>query len=190
MSKPEPAQVLYTIGHGSHTTDAFLELLQSVNAQSLVDVRAHPHSRRHPQFERNRLLQALADAGVVYHWAGHELGGFRQGRLDSPHSAFRHASLRAYADHMDTDEFQIAAFQLIRLARETPTALMCAEKQPTYCHRSLIADYRVLNDIRVFHLIDPDNIVEHQLNPLVRRDGDRLIYDLTTQGKLELKEGI
>lgn len=180
--------LLYTIGHSNRPLDAFVPLLTSVNVRTLVDVRAYPASRRHPQFEGSRLRPVLADAGVGYHWAGRQLGGFRQGKLESPHRALAAGALRAYADHMDTHEFQTGIDQLIRLAGKGCTAIMCAEKQPLTCHRSLIADYLSLWGARVLHLIDTNQVVEHRLTRLARCEGDRLIYDCSIQGQLRLDE--
>ncbi len=57
------------------------------------------------------------------------------------------------------------------------TVLMCAERDPSRCHRSLIADYLSLQGIQVLHLIDSRVSRVHQLNPLARQVGDCLIYD-------------
>jgi len=95
--------------------------------RTLVDVRAYPTSRRYPQFNSNSLRSALTDADSIYHWAGHDLGGFRQNRSGSRHLSLT-GSLRAYADHMETPEFQRAVDQLVRLANEACTTIMCAEK--------------------------------------------------------------
>ena len=92
-------QLVYTIGHSNRDIDEFVELLDSVGVRTLVDVRAYPTSRRYPQFNSNSLRSALADADIIYHWAGLDLGGFRQNRPDSRHLSLA-GSLRAYADHM------------------------------------------------------------------------------------------
>lgn len=184
----EPQQVVYTIGHSNRSIDVLLDLLRSVNVQNLVDVRAYPRSRRHPQFESDALRHILADAGMTYQWVGAELGGFRKGKPDSPHRALKPVALRAYADHMDTDEFHTAINALIRRAHELATAIMCAEKHPTNCHRSLISDYLTMRGIRVLHVIDADNVVKHRLSTVARCESDRLVYDRMIQVTLGLHE--
>lgn len=188
MKVPHVSPVLYTIGHSNHDIERFIQLIRSAEIQTLVDVRALPTSRRHPQFEGGRLGRAAANADVAYHWAGRELGGYRSGKSSSVHSALKPAGLRAYADYMDTPEFRAAVSRLIELASKTRVVIMCAEKQPIHCHRSLIADYLTLHGIRVLNIIDVNEIVEHRLNTLVRVEGDRLIYDRTIQGKLNLED--
>lgn len=167
----------YTIGHGDRMLDELLELLQLAGIQCLVDIRSYPRSRRHPQFNDAPLRAALDDAGLIYHWAGHPLGGVRRGRPDSPHRALADDGLRAFADHMDSDEFQRGAAQLTRLAQKSRCAAMCAEGAPERCHRSLLADYLTLHALRVVHLLSDGETREHLLSPLARRESSRLIYD-------------
>jgi hypothetical protein len=85
-----------------------------------------------------------------------------------------------------TPEFQSAVGQLVKLADEACTVIMCAEKQPAYCHRSLVADYLSLRAIQVRHLVDPDETLDHRLSRLARCEGEHLIYDGLLQRKLEL----
>ncbi len=176
---------IYTIGHSNRDIDEFVGLLGSAGVRTLVDVRAYPTSRRYPQFDNNSLRLALADADIIYHWAGRHLGGFRQNRPGSRHVSLT-GSLRAYADHMETPEFQRAADQLVRLANEACTTIMCAEKQPAHCHRSLIADYLSFRGTQIRHLVDIDETLDHRLSRLVRCEGEHLIYDCLLQGELEL----
>lgn len=152
-------------------------MLRTMELQQLVDVRAYPSSTRHPQYASVYLQRALADHGIAYCWAGPGLGGMREQRSTSVHRAIASSSLRAYADYMETEEFRNALGELIKSASAMRTALMCAERDPSRCHRSLIADYLSLRGIRVMHLIDSRVSRTHQLNPLARRVGDCLIYD-------------
>lgn len=177
---------LYSIGHSNRNADELIALLTSVGVTTLVDVRAHPASARHPQFSIEALRQHLEQEGIVYHWAGRPLGGFRQPRPDSPHTTLEPMGLRGFADHMQTDSFRNAIGQLIHMAEQTRCALMCAEKHPADCHRALIADHLTASGVRVLHLIEPDHTTEHPLNPLARWDGAALIYDRSRQPSLPL----
>jgi uncharacterized protein (DUF488 family) len=185
MPAPSPI-VLYTAGHGNRRVEDLLALLRSVGVTNLVDVRAQPFSRRHPQFEGQALRIALEQAGLVYHWAGRALGGLRPPRPDSAHSALAEAGLRGFADHMETETFRQAAAQLVKLAARVPCAILCAEKDPTQCHRSLIADYLTWQGVRVIHLIEPGHLLVHRLDRRARPDGLRLVYDRTGQQALDL----
>lgn len=175
---------LYTIGHSNRRLEELVELLHAVDVKILVDVRVYPGSRRHPQFSQSSLRQAMDEAGIQYHWAGRQLGGKRQAQAGSPHTALSEDGLRGYADYMDTDNFQIAAAQLINLASRAPTAIMCAERLPEHCHRSLIADHLTLKGLHVVHLIDLHDSRPHQLNPKLRSESACPVYDRNTQARL------
>ena len=174
---------LYTAGHSNRTRASFLDLLGSVGVETLVDVRRVPRSTRNPHFDGVKLRQVVEDAGLTYHWAGHQLGGFRETAPDSPHVALDDG-FRGYADHMASVAFGRAIVQLATLGRRGVTAIMCAEKDPSHCHRSLIADYLTLHGARVVHLIEPETVREHMLNPHLRRESGRLVYDRGVSGRL------
>lgn len=177
---------LYTIGHSNRSLDDLIALLCSTAVQILVDVRVQPQSSRYPQFGQERLRDALTGAGIEYHWAGRQLGGHRQARAASPHTALQEDGLRGYADYMDSDPFKKAAVQLIGLAGRAPCAILCAEREPMHCHRSLIADYLTLQGVEVWHLIGPGDTRMHQLRPEVRRESVQLVYDRHTTAELPL----
>jgi uncharacterized protein (DUF488 family) len=175
---------LYTIGHGNRSAHELVALLQEAGVRTLADVRAVPRSRRNPQFDSETLRETLEPTDITYHWAGRQLGGRRPARNGSPHLALADEGLRAYADYMDGREFERAAAQLMNLVRRAPTAILCAERDPMNCHRSLIADYLVLAGVRVIHLIDTGDSREHQLRPEARRESARLVYDRNTTADL------
>jgi len=79
------------------------------------DVRRFPGSRRYPQYNQSTLADTLATAGMDY-VALADLGGRREPRPDSPHTAWRNPSFRAYADYMDTEAFRQGVDRIITLA--------------------------------------------------------------------------
>jgi uncharacterized protein (DUF488 family) len=178
--------VLYTVGHSDRPLAGLMELLGAAGIASLVDVRAQPQSRRHPQFSEPSLRAACERNGMAYHWAGRQLGGRRPVRGDSIHTMLD-AGLRGFADYMQTDAFQRAAAQLLSMAGRGATAIMCAERDPVRCHRSLIADYLTLQGTRVVHLIDLGRTHEHQLRVEARRESAALVYDRHDTGSLPLE---
>ena len=153
--------------------------------KTIVDVRAHPQSQRHPQFSQHALRQHLESVSITYHWAGKQLGGRRQVLDNSKHIAIADESMRAYADYMESETFKRAAVQLHQLATRTKTAILCAEKLPEHCHRSMISDYLLLQGTEVQHIIDQETIIGHQLSPLARRESQQLIYDRGTTEALK-----
>lgn len=178
---------LHTIGHGNRAAEEFIALLRQGAVRHLVDVRAFPASRRHPQFERATLQRALRDAGIAYLWEGEALGGRRRPRAGSPNSALRNPSFRAYADHMMQPAFRSALDRLIGLAARDRTAIMCAERLPWQCHRYLISDSVVARGMPVLHIVSADAPMPHRLSPLARLEGGVLVYDKGAQAGLGLE---
>jgi len=179
--------VILTCGHSDRSLDDFLALLADGDVEVLVDVRAHPGSRRHPQFNRGALERALAGAGVEYRWRGEALGGRREaGAAAARHAALDEPAMRAYAEHMAGAEFGRAMEQMRALGASRHAALMCAERLPEHCHRSLIADWLVLHGVEVLHLIDAHEPRAHRTHPAARREGDAVVYDGGTQIGLDV----
>ncbi len=178
--------MLFTVGHGDRQIQSFIDMLRAADVRILVDVRRYPGSRRHPQFGRDALSAALQDAGIEYRWAGETLGGRRTVRPDSPHHALRNEGFRAYADHMDTRAFQVALEELLAEAGSAFVAIMCAERHPSNCHRSLISDAVVARGGKVVHLLEPGRSCAATLHPCARVEGNRIRYDVETQPRLDL----
>jgi uncharacterized protein (DUF488 family) len=176
--------LVYTLGHGNRTLEEFVALLRQAGITLLLDVRRYPGSRRHPHFARETLEHALPAAGIAYRWEGERLGGRRQEGANSPHTALRSASFRAYADHMRTPPFRAAIAEILAAAATGRPAVMCAERLPWRCHRWFIADALLLTGARVIHLIAADAQREHTLSPFARVEGGELIYDRNEQLEL------
>ncbi len=168
--------VLYTAGHSNQPIDEFLGLLAGAHVARLVDVRARARSRRWPQYDGEALARSLAGQGIQYVWRGEALGGFRRPSADSPHTALRGA-FRGFADHMASPQFADAIALLLDEAARTPVAIMCAEKLPSECHRSLIADYVLARGVEVVHLIAPGERETAQLSRTARIVGNSVVYD-------------
>lgn len=173
---------LLTVGHGTLPADAFAELLAGARVSRLVDVRAHPGSRRHPQFRRDAMGEWLAQHGVAYRWEP-RLGGRRRPVPNSPHVAWDNASFRAYADHVNSAEFRAAIDAVVAESRDAALAVMCAESVWWRCHRQLIADaLTVRHGLAVEHLFHDGRREVHTPSRHLRleggRDDDRLVYDV------------
>jgi uncharacterized protein (DUF488 family) len=168
--------VVHTVGHSTRSLADFVALLRAHAIEAVADVRRHPGSGRHPHFAREALAAGLERERIGYLWLP-GLGGRRRGRPDSPHVAWRSASFRAYADHMETPEFAAELARLLELARVSPTAVMCAEAVPWRCHRQLIADALVARGIEVRHATSAARPGTHRLTPFARLEGTRVVYD-------------
>lgn len=167
---------IYTAGHSTRTAAELLALLGEAGVRVLVDVRRFPGSRRHPQFSRDALAQALAEAGIEYvHEPG--LGGRRAPRPGSPHVAWRVEAFRGYADHMETPEFAQALERLMQRGLKDTTAILCAEALPWRCHRRLISDALVARGWEVRHILAPGKTDPHRLDENARvLPGGGLLY--------------
>lgn len=167
---------LYTIGHSTRSLDELIAVLQHHSIQTLVDIRAFPVSRRLPHFNREPLEAGLAAAGIRYVWIK-ALGGYRKKtREDSPNTSLRNASFRNYADYMLTPEFEAAAQELVRLAEESRTAYMCAERVWFHCHRMLVSDWLVAHGHTVLHIDGNAAPKSHGLTKEAHLVNGRVIY--------------
>jgi len=153
----------------------FLELLTSFDIELLADVRSFPGSRRFPHFNTENLRGSLADPGIDYVHIP-ELGGRRKTRLDSQNVAWRNESFRGYADYMETEAFREGIEQLLELARERRTAIMCAEAVWWRCHRSLIADYLKAAGVAVAHILGVGKSEEHPYTSAAQIVNGKLSY--------------
>lgn len=176
---------LWSIGHSTRPLDELAAMLREAGVTRLADVRRFPGSRRNPQFSAESLAVSLPAAGIEY-VPMPELGGRRDARPDSPHTAWRNTSFRGYADYMDTPQFAKGRERLMRLAAGQPTAVMCAEAPWWRCHRSLISDDFKARGWRVIHLINPGRSQEHPWTPAARIVDGRLDYSAPDDDQGEL----
>ncbi len=170
--------VVFTIGHSTRSTVEFIRLLRAHGVQRVIDVRTIPRSRHNPQFNRDQLSPALHRARIHYtHMPG--LGGFRRARRFSTNTAWRNASLRGYADYMETSTFRESLDRCIELAKRERVVLMCAEAVPWRCHRSLIADALLARGIASSEITSAVRTRPHSLTPWARVNGTQVIYPAT-----------
>jgi uncharacterized protein (DUF488 family) len=165
---------VYTIGHSTRSAEEFVALLTDAGVKLVADVRAFPSSRRHPQFNRGALAAWLGTAGIRYrHMPG--LGGRRTPSPGSPNGGWQERAFQGYADHMRSAEFRQALADLETEARESPTAILCAEAVWWRCHRRLIADALVVRGWRVEHLGVGDRRAVHELPPFAVVDANGIL---------------
>jgi uncharacterized protein (DUF488 family) len=166
---------LFTIGHSTHSLDGFVAMLRAHGVERLVDVRTVPRSKHNPQFNRDTFSEAQHNRHLSYRQLK-SLGGLRHPRPDSINPAWINDSFRGYADYMQTAEFEEGLEQLIELANEKPTAIMCAESVPWRCHRSLIADALIARGHEVSDIMSETSAKPHKLNPIAKVRAKRVTY--------------
>jgi uncharacterized protein (DUF488 family) len=166
---------IWTVGHSTRSSNEFTQLLLDREIEALVDVRSFPGSRRYPHFNRIHLAEQLQSNDVEYFHLP-SLGGRRKPRADSQNTAWQNASFRAYADHMESEEFKQGIRELLRIGSLKRTAIMCAEAVWWSCHRSLISDYLKSNDVEVLHIVNPNRVEAHPYTAAARIVDAKLSY--------------
>lgn len=148
--------VLYTIGHSTHSTETVIKLLRLHEIRTVADVRSHPYSRLNPQFNRESFSQLLESIGIRYVYLGRELGA-------------RPADPTCYVDGKvaydllaQTPLFRSGLDRVVQLASTHRVALMCAEKDPIVCHRAiLICRHLVERGWRCYHILEDGRLESH-----------------------------
>jgi uncharacterized protein (DUF488 family) len=148
---------VYTIGHSTHTIEAFLDLLRKHNVMAVADVRSAPFSRFNPQFNKDTLQGALAAQGIKYVFLGRELGA----RSDDP-TCYENGRVQ-YARLARAASFQAGLERVMQGASEYRIALMCAEKDPLECHRTLLVARALAEQgVEIAHILADGSLEPHE----------------------------
>ena len=147
----------FTIGHSNHSAGAFLALLQKHYVNEVADVRSSPSSRYSPHFNYDNLNDTLEEAGIGYEFLGGELGGRPADR-----SCYDDKGRVMYDRLANTDFFDEGIRRVVRAADERRVAVMCSEKEPLDCHRTLLIA-KVLEErgIAVEHILADGSAEKH-----------------------------
>lgn len=121
-----------TIGHSNHDLDPFMELLHQHHVTALADVRSAPYSRFTPQFNREPFAGSLKGCGIEYVYLGQELGG----RAEDP-TCYENGRV-CYDRVAETDSFRHGLDRVVHGAAKHRIVLLCAEREPLECHRTLL----------------------------------------------------
>ena len=148
---------ILTVGHSNHPPETFINLLLRHSVDEVVDVRSAPYSRYTPHFNHDALRNALDDIGIAYTYLGDELGGRPADR-----SCYDVDGRVQYDRVAETDLFDDGIRRVIRAADERCVALLCTEKEPLECHRTLLVA-RALADraVTVAHILADGSLEDH-----------------------------
>jgi uncharacterized protein (DUF488 family) len=138
---------LFTIGHSTHSVDEFVGLLKQHGISAVADVRSQPYSRHLPHFNRENLSLQLIEAGVIYVFLGRELGARRE------ESECYEGQKADYERIAFLPAFQAGLERLRVGANRYRLALMCAEKDPLDCHRTILVGRRLRNEFDIKHIL-------------------------------------
>lgn len=172
---------LFTVGHSTHEFPTFARLLTENGVSALIDVRSQPHSRLE-HFRRADLSAALKAIGIAYVFLGRELGA----RREEPQCYVNGQA--TYENVSELPAFREGLDRIERLADSQIVALMCAEREPLDCHRSvLIARHLVKRGMNIKHILADGKLENHAHTEqrMVRLMGvDPLFDSATTEPEL------
>ena len=170
---------VYTVGHSTRTIDEFVELLRCGAVGLVIDIRTVPRSRTNPQYNADVLGSRLESFQITYLRIA-ELGGLRGRSQTVPpqvNGYWENQSFHNYADYALTSvSFAEGLAKLEALASNRSTAMMCSEAVWWRCHRRIVADYLLLHDATVLHLMGKDRVDAATMTPAARERGGRLAY--------------
>lgn len=153
---------IFSIGHSNHSLDKFLSLLESSKINMIVDVRSAPFSRMFPQFNQDTLKKSLGENLIGYLFLGDQIGG----RSNDPEDYLDGQVL--YKALAQKEGFKTGIERLKEGSAKYRIALMCSEKEPLDCHRTLLVSQALASrDIPVGH-IHADGTVEAHKDALAR----------------------
>ena len=147
---------LFSIGHSTHTLETFVAFLKCHEVAKVADVRSTPYSRFNPQFNRDSLANSLVSHGIGYVFLGRELGG----RPDDP-ACYENGRVR-YDRVAATPVFQRGLDRVMQDAAAGNVAIMCAEKEPLECHRTLLVGQALeVRGVAVRHIRADGTLEDH-----------------------------
>lgn len=149
-------EVVFTIGHSTHSQERFISLLRKHAVAVVCDVRSQPYSRANPQFNREILKQFLHARGIRYVFLGRELGARSE-------DATCYVNGKVQYDRLaQTELFHRGLHRVETGMKKFRIVLMCAERDPIECHRTiLVARYLSKGGVTIRHIHADGSIETH-----------------------------
>ncbi|WP_315796034.1 DUF488 domain-containing protein [Bradyrhizobium sp. SZCCHNRI3043] len=148
---------VFTIGHSTQPVDRFIDLLQRHGITAIADVRSKPYSRMNPQFNRENLKKRLREANIKYVFLGRELGARSEDQ-----SCYCNGQVQ-YDLLAKTDLFKAGIERVREGSTDYRIALMCAEKEPLDCHRTILVSRELAeNGMQVVHILYSGQLEKHE----------------------------
>lgn len=168
---------LYTIGHSTHPTEIFIKMLKMHSITAICDVRSSPYSKFNPQYNRETIQKELKKYNIAYVFLGKELGPRRDDERCYVNGKVQYDLIAK------TDLFLQGISRLKQGIKSYRIALMCAEKDPITCHRTILIcrQFRA-KDISIYHIMEDGSLENH-------RDSERRMMKMLKIPELQLFEG-
>jgi len=148
--------MLYTIGHSNRTIDQFIELLKENRVDAIADVRSSPYSGMNPQYNREDIKRSLSCHDIAYVFLGKELGARRDEECCYVDGVARYEKIAA------TTAFKAGLERIRSGVKSRRIAMMCAEKDPLTCHRTILICRYLKDDVSIAHIVEPRGLELHE----------------------------
>ncbi|MEZ6100652.1 MAG: DUF488 domain-containing protein [Pirellulaceae bacterium] len=148
--------ILFTIGHSTRTLDEFLSLLKQNEINAVADVRSSPFSRHMPHFNRDALQQSLKTHGIQYVFLGDELGARREEQECYVEGVAKYELIEKTAAFAEGLERIRKGTSLFRIA------MMCAEKDPLTCHRTILVARALRDEYQIRHIVTENKVLSQE----------------------------
>lgn len=169
----------FTVGHSNRSLPDFIHLIASAGVTRIADIRTLPMSRANPQFNQDRLAEALPEQGIGYERFA-SLGGLRGKAKQVPfqvNALWRNRSFHNYADYALSPEFRRGLDELLLQGADGHLSVMCSEAVWWRCHRRIVADYLIARGLPVFHIMGAGRLDPATLTPgAVIQPDDSITY--------------
>lgn len=148
---------LFTVGYSPYERESFLSVLKKYKITAVADVRSLPFSQFKPEFNRDQLSEFLKKNEIVYVFLGDVCGAKIEdkscqvdGRIDYTLVAKKH-------------KFSECLKRIINGMNKFRIALMCSEKDPIMCHRTILICRNLISyNVSVKHLLSDGTIEDHK----------------------------
>lgn len=148
--------ILFTIGHSTRTLDEFVSLLKQNEINAVADVRSSPFSRYMPHFNRDALQQSLKTHDIQYVFLGDELGARREERECYVEGVAKYGLIEktaAFAEGLERIRKGASKFRI---------AMMCAEKDPLTCHRTILVAKALKGEYEFRHVVTEHKVLSQR----------------------------
>ncbi|QDU05716.1 hypothetical protein V6x_54570 [Gimesia chilikensis] len=148
--------ILFTIGHSTRTLDQFVSLLKQNEIDAVADVRSSPFSRHMAHFNRDALRESLKAHGILYVFLGDELGARREERECYVEGVAKYELIEK------TTAFAEGLERIRRGASKFRIAIMCAEKDPLTCHRTILVARALRDEYELRHIVTENKVLSQE----------------------------
>ena len=149
-------KIIHTIGYAAHNVESFIAALKKFNITAIADVRSQPYSKFKPEFNKEILKKVLVNNGIEYVFLGDNIGA----RIKAP-ECYKNGQVD-YELISKHPLFQEGIDRLLKGMEKFSIALMCAEKDPINCHRTiLICKHLKRYQLQIYHILDANTLESH-----------------------------